>query len=272
MHSGSEEEARAALSMYRSSDAEVSKEIEEMSRNNNSTEGRKGAGFSDLFSSLYLRPFLCLVFMMLAQQSTGFIAIATKSNDIFLKIKGPLNPGDSDQSIDPAQLTISIALLNILIGFLSTFINKMFSRRPSYFVLSLLQVVILFALGMNLSPSKNLLSSPQIGIILMFLFQLNYNLGLGPLPFIYMGESLPSSIRSLVPPILVTINGIATGVMLQIFNSLIDAYGYDVIFFSLGFLTLVFFSLSFHLMDETKGLSMNEVDEKYEKLRIKKSQ
>ena len=106
----------------------------------------------------------------------------------------------------------------------------------------------------------------------MFLFQLNYNLGLGPLPFIYMGESLPSSIRSLVPPILVTINGIATGVVLQIFNSLIDAYGYDVIFFSLGFLTLVFFSLSFHLMDETKGLSMNEVDEKYEKLRIKKSQ
>jgi len=79
-----------------------------------------------------------------------------------------------------------------------------------------------------------------------------------------MNEGLPNKIRGVASPILVTVNGLMSGIVIQTFDPLVESFGYSGTFNIFGVLTLIFSLGSYYMSVETKGLSMSDIDELYE--------
>ena len=253
-----------ALAPYRPSRKEAKLEVEKLV-DLNQKEDVSGVGFSELFSAPYSRPMTVIILMLVAQQATGMIGITSNAVSIFK---------DFGTTVDPSFCTVMIGVVNILITLVGAEVHSRFNRKSTLLVSTMFLVNVLFMLAVYYSFFKFggvyaswAESNRHVPIILLVIYYAAFGIGLGPIPFMYLGEGLPNRIRGPATGIALTINTLVIVALLMTFNELIDSLGYSVLFTIFSIVTAILTMIILNLMQETKGLSITDIDVQYEKLK-----
>lgn len=197
------------------------------------------------------RAFYASQIVMFMQQFCGINVIAYYSSQIFR---------DSGFSITQSIIaSLGFGILNFLFAIPAVFTIDTFGRRSlALFTLPFLSITLLFAgFSFWIPGEKARIGCVALGI---YLFTIFYSPGMGPVPFTYSAEAFPLHVRDIGMSIAtITLWGfnfilsLTWPPLLKAFKPQ-GAFGYYAAWNMVGFLLVFFF------VPETKGLTLEELD------------
>lgn len=227
--------------------------------------GDSGISFGELLSRPYITPVLTAVIMLVAQQTTGITGVTVYAVNIFRHLDTPIHP---------TLCIILIGVVNLLTTIVSATYHLHYDRKPSLLKMSLLLVVLEFIIGLFFwAKSTNgwlrswADNNSSIALVFILMFYVVFGISLGPMPFMYLTEGLPTRIRGPASAIAITVNMLLLFAAFQVFGPIVDVLGYHNSFFLFACVTCVGVLVAHSLMIETKGKSITEIDQYYETLR-----
>jgi MFS transporter, SP family, galactose:H+ symporter len=207
-------------------------------------------------------PLIIGIGIMILTEFTGIDTIVYYTPKIF-KIAGYIS---NEQSILPA---IIVGGANVIFTVLSIFLLDRMGRRPLYFIGLSGLIITLFSLGScfyfqdSMGSIFNLLT-----IITMFLFIASFALSFGPLSWLLISEVFPFKFRGLGMSIGAFTLWSATAIVNYSFLKLVDALtlaGTFWVFTIMGILSLIW---GFIFIPETKGKSLEYIEDHWRKRKI----
>ena len=98
-------------------------------------------------------------------------------------------------------------------------------------------------------------------MVALIIFRFVYGLGWGPIPFILLGESFPTKVRSIAASVSICVFMFSIGLILLVFPFLKQLLGPHYVFLIFVLLNITTCVFVFIFVPETTGLSMEEVEE-----------
>lgn len=229
------------------------------------------AGMKVLFKEMFTIPSnrkraLLSIFLMVWQQMTGTNAINTYAPQIFnnLGITGTNNGLFSTGIYGIVKVFSCIAFL--------LFMADSLGRRRSLLFSSVGQTICMFYIGlyMRISPPSGTNLTPQgyVAIACVFIFAAFFQFGWGPACWIYVSEIPTARLRPMNVALAAATQWLFNFVVAKAVPSMIatvgpNGYGTYLIFGSFG---VVMFFFVYFLIPETKGISLERMDELFGEL------
>jgi len=279
LRKGKEIEAVQALDFYRGNQTQVREEIERMKDNLRRIEKQKEAfgnttvmeklkaNLRRLTDSTFLKPFMLLNLMLnIGLEWGGFPALAFYMHTILEEIRVP---------VDPYWVAILLAAWRSIICIGLSFILFKVPRRIMYLSSGSLVAIALFmqAAYAFLSPmfSEDIMVYarwiPLLAIIIQYL---GFGLGWGAIMYMMQGEILPSDMRSFGSGLLGIIDNIFLFLSIKCVPILISSVGVGGMFGIYCGFVLLTITICFFTMPETKGMSLEDIEDYYTALRQNK--
>ncbi|XP_055850763.1 facilitated trehalose transporter Tret1-like [Episyrphus balteatus] len=209
----------------------------------------------DIFTNRgYRKAFIIVCGLLTFQQLSGTSAVTFNSQSIFTSAKSTL---------DPAIATIIIGLVQLVANLVTPFIVERAGRKLILMISALGMCLALSALGtfFYIQAFGDASAILWIPIPALIFFNALYSVGFGPVPWVVMGEILPSNIKSSVSSISTTVNWLVTFVVTRWYPEL-NALGSYYAFWLFGGLCILAFFFILFVVTETKGLSLQKIQEK----------
>nr|WBU86599.1 facilitated trehalose transporter Tret1-2 [Aleuroglyphus ovatus] len=203
----------------------------------------------------YYKPMLISIALMFFQQFCGVNCIITSLNSIFQRTKF--------ETVSAADSAIITGFIQVFATLVACFLCDRCGRK-------ILTIVSGFGTGISLIPLIvfDYLSSiknssdfnqtygwlPILSIVSFIIF---FSLGLGPIPWLIMGEMLPFRVKNVASIIAASFNWFCAFIILSIFLNYINLYYIYLIFSAVCFICAIFAML---YMPETKGKSFQEIE------------
>lgn len=216
-----------------------------------------------------LKPLSLIVTYFFFQQFAGTFVIVFYALNI---VK------EAGVEMDPYVAIVMIGLVRLFSAILVSYISKIFGRRPLS-VLSgtgmtaCMMVLASYILAQNQGKvsedtQQSLLFLP---VVLLLLYFLTSTLGFLPMPFAMAAEVFPAKIRG-------TATGLASGIgyffnfiTVKIYPTMISGIGREGVFFFYGSMSLAGTIFILTLLPETKGKSLQEIEEYFGKKPAKRN-
>jgi hypothetical protein len=99
----------------------------------------------------------------------------------------------------------------------------------------------------------------------LLIFVAFYSMGPGVCVWLALSELMPTRIRSNGMSIALVINQMVSTILAAIFLPVVSKYGYSTIFFAFAFFAVFYFASTAFLLPETKGKTLEEIEEYFEK-------
>ncbi|EAY21645.1 major facilitator superfamily protein [Trichomonas vaginalis G3] len=163
---------------------------EENKEENDAQETEK----ESIFQAKYIWPLTVLILIMLTQQFSGINAILADLSTLFANA--------NIQGISPGIQSVIATLAQLIACFFSGGLIKKVGRRAMWTVSGIVCAASLIIFGFN---SKNNWSN-VLPVVLIFLYQFGFGLGLAPMPWYSSPELFPLSVR----PMASSINGMTS--------------------------------------------------------------
>ncbi|XP_072944070.1 facilitated trehalose transporter Tret1-like isoform X2 [Epargyreus clarus] len=253
---GRVEDARKALQWLRGKNTNIEKEMRDLTRSQAESDLVRGNAFGQLFSKKYLPAILISLGLMLFQQLSGINAVIFYASTIF-KLSG--------SSLDENVCSIIIGVVNFVSTFIATGIIDRLGRKMLLYISSVSMIITLVALGAYFyvkDAGVDVNSYGWLPLACLVIYVLGFSIGFGPIPWLMLGEILPSKIRGNAASLATGFNWTCTFVVTKTFHNIIDAihmYGTVWVFAVLCVLGL-FFVIFF--VPETRGKSLEEIEKK----------
>lgn len=239
---GRMEEARTNLSRLRGGECSG----QELSELNGSASGseRAAAGFGDLLKNSKV---MIIGFMlMLLQQFSGVNAVIFYQNTIFQDAK----------MSNPEQLGFLVMVLQMVMTAVSIPLIDTAGRR-ALLMTALAGMAVccgaMFVFFLKTSPS-------WLAIVGSFAYIAFFSIGLGPVPWLMMGEIFPQHIRSLASSCAACFNWTLSFVVTESIGSMTASIGLGGVFACYGTILVLGFLYVFTSVPETKGKSLAELE------------
>lgn len=205
-----------------------------------------------------LRPLIISLTLMYFQQLSGINAVIFYSNSIFKA---------SGSSIDSNLSSVVIAIVNLVATLLANFLIDRVGRKKLLYVSSVTMAINLIFIGgyfylQSLGPghTKTVISLSFVPLMSLILFTLAFSLGWGPIPWLFLGEGLPSQTRGMIGSIAATFNWACAFAVTQSFNSLVDLLGTHVVFWIFSANVIVSALVVYFCLPETKGRTLEDIE------------
>lgn len=210
--------------------------------------------FTKLIRGKYKRPMIIAIFLMVFSQISGINAIIYYGPSIMSKAGFTLSDALGGQ--------VTIGIVNTLFTFIAIYTIDKWGRKPllkfgaSGVIISLLAISFLFFLG------KDYGNYVIIGIIVYIAC---YAFSLGPVQFVIASEIFPTKIRGRALTISTFFLWTTNAIVGQVFPSMLNGLGASLTFLIFGLVSLpgLWFIGSF--IPETKGKSLEEIQQYWEK-------
>ncbi|MDA3799772.1 MAG: sugar porter family MFS transporter [Kiritimatiellae bacterium] len=256
---------RDVLSRIRNSDQEVETEIKEIEAGLAIEQG----GLKMLASNKNFRKVIFLgIGLQVIQQLTGINVVMYYAPTIF-KIAGFSTHGEQMWG------TVLVGCVNVLATFIAiAFVDKI-GRKPIMFGgfavmgISMLGVGICFKAGLENHPAvvanaadavtNNTLSFVAIAFLLTFI--IGFAGSAGPIIWVMCSEIFPLAGRDLGITVTTCTNWIVNGIVGMTFLSLLSGFGHGNTFLLYGFLEIIFIIFFIIFVPETKGASLEKIEE-----------
>lgn len=265
-------EAIAAITVLRNSEARARKEVKQLvDAESGSTKksGEKGALMS-LLHPPYRRPLLAILLLVLASHWSGGSLITQRAVSFFEAFR---------TEVDPRTCTLLFGVFNFFLGILSTVVDAKYPRLPTLGITTLFCANCLVGLGVFYGMSQSggdaeawTRENSHFFYILMGIYYTAFSLGPRMMAFTYMGEGLPTKIKSISTGLIMNFHILCAIFMSVTFSDMLSALTYTYVLIVFAVVSSVFTVLAMRMMQETKHLSIADVDKQFEILVQKFSQ
>lgn len=247
------DDAKKSLLKF-NSESRVQKLIEEMQALEADKQRKVAAGGnSSIFRKAYLVPFIIAFLIANLNQTTGINCVLQYAPTIFEQ-SGVHSP------VLSVLLGTGVTFINFVITIIAISLIDKLGRKPLLVFSTAGVVVCLCILGiaslLGVSDFKVLLLA--IG---MFGFIISFAIGCGVVVWLAMSELLPQAIRSKGLAICLFGNSMLSSILATLFLVIREQIGFSGLFFMLAGFSLIYFIVAAFLLPETKGKTVEEVEE-----------
>jgi sugar porter (SP) family MFS transporter len=218
--------------------------------------GTNKLNLSEFMKPHIMKPILLSLSLMFFQQFSGVNAIIFYTTTIF--------ESAGSQAISPNDATILVGFVQVVATFAACLLTDRAGRR-------LLLVISGIGCGLSLvsmstfyfvSSSNETFKSTYewIPIVALISFIIAFSLGMGPIPWLLMGELLPAHVKSIASGLSSSFNWMCAFLITFFFNYLIQGLsdsGTYLLFAIISFVSSVFVIF---LLPETRGKSLQEIE------------
>uniref|UniRef100_A0A2M3ZFG5 Facilitated trehalose transporter Tret1 n=1 Tax=Anopheles braziliensis TaxID=58242 RepID=A0A2M3ZFG5_9DIPT len=255
---GEKERALESLCFLRGKTADgVQEELNEITTTVEESLKNKGT-LMDLFRSPgNVRALIICAGLISFQQLSGINIILFYSQTIF---------ASTGASLAPAISTILVGAVQVVASGCTPLIVDRLGRKPILLTsaggmcVSSITMGLYFYLKHIDSPAV-----PNVGwlpILSLIVFVSVYCIGFGPLPWAVLGEMFPANVKSIASSIVASTCWVLGFIILQFFSDLDKAVGSHWSFWIFGIFCAVAFVFTFTTLMETKGLSLQEIQDR----------
>ncbi|GAB0096483.1 TRET1 [Sergentomyia squamirostris] len=191
------------------------------------------------------------------QQLSGINVVLFYSQVIFQK---------TGSSLEPAIATIIVGIVQVIASGCTPLVVDRLGRK-----------IILLVSGIGMAVCHGLLGLyffldymksdivPDIGflpVVSLIGFVTVYCIGFGPLPWAVLGEMFPANVKSIASSIVASTCWVLGFLVTKYFSALDNAVGSHWAFWIFGLFCLAAFAFTFTVVMETKGLSLQEIQDR----------
>lgn len=198
-----------------------------------------------LFQAKFAKPILISFLLMFFQQFSGVNALLSNLEKIFQ---------DSGSKLKPSIESFLVGFAGAISTGISSFLVEKLGRRMSWLISSISQFLLMLLVVIN----KYINISTYITLFCLFGYNFAFGLGLGPIPWFYIPEFFPDSVRSLICGIMTATNWIFVTIVMLIWPYMKEVVSY--IFYTVVIFCSCLFGI--FILKETKGKKMGDnIDE-----------
>lgn len=255
---GHREEARKVLGRIRTSagaDAEL-KDIE-ASMQHSEERGR----LSDLLHPSLRAALVVGIGLAILQQITGINTVIYYAPLIIQSAGIPSASG-------AILATAGIGVVNVLMTIVSMWLIDRAGRRPLLLTGIAGMIVTLFALGYAFHAPMHGGSLATVAVICMMLYVASFAISLGPIFWLLIAEIYPTTVRSSAEGLSATFNWGSNLLVSLTFLTLLEAMGASRTFWLYGVFAIGAWIFSYYLVPETKGRTLEEIEEFWRKRHV----
>jgi len=228
-------------------------------------ETREGqASWGEVLSPSLRRALRVGIGLAVLQQVTGINAIIYYANEIFAE-------AGFTTAEQQAKATLwAVGVVNVLATLIAVAWVDRFGRRPLLLTgivgmtVSLAAVGMSFAaLGANPDSTTSTTAGGIVTVLALVVFIASFAFSMGPIVWTLISEIYPNRVRGRAISVATAANWLAAFLVAQFFLSLVDAIGESTTFFLFAALCVVSFVFVWYLVPETKGRSLEEIQERW---------
>ncbi|CAG9796661.1 unnamed protein product [Diatraea saccharalis] len=256
MSKGRMEDARKSLQWLRGKNVDIEKELRDLTRHQVESEHVQGHIVGQLLSKKYVPAIAIALGLMIFQQLSGINAIIFYAEEIFLM---------AGSSIDKNLSSIIIGIVNFISTFIATVLIDRLGRKMLLYISSVSMIVTMVSLGAYCYLNDAGVDVKNLGwlpLACLVIYVLGFSVGFGPVPWLMLGEILPSKIRGTAASMATALNWTCAFIVTKTFKSVsiaLKMYGAMWLFTVIcivGLLFVIFF------VPETRGISLEEIEKK----------
>jgi sugar porter (SP) family MFS transporter len=200
------------------------------------------------------------------QQVTGINAIIYYANEIFAE-------AGFTTAEQQAKATLwAVGVVNVLATLIAVAWVDKFGRRPLLLTGLVGMTLSLSAVGLSFAAMENTAESATsttvggiVTVLALVVFIASFAFSMGPIVWTLISEIYPNRVRGRAISVATAANWLAAFLVAQFFLSLVDAIGESTTFFLFAALCVVSFVFVWYLVPETKGRSLEEIQERWVK-------
>ena len=263
---GRRDDAIKALSKVRP-DVDAAAEVAEIEKAAQEDDANK-ATWAEVFSKKLRKPLTIGIGLAVFQQITGINAIIYYANQIFAQA------GFSTPEDQAAATTWAIGAVNVLATLIAVVYVDRFGRRPLLLAglvgmaSALLTVGVSFHFMDNADTSGAGTGGPTtagiITLVALVVFIASFAFSLGPVVWTVINEIFPNRVRGRAVAVATAVNWGSAWLVSQFFLTLIEKIGNSATFYLFGFFAAVAYVWIWKTVPETKGRSLEEIQQIWE--------
>lgn len=173
---------------------------------------------------------------------------------------------DANTDIDPGLSTIIIGVMQVIATVVATMVVDRLGRRILLLSSALMMSLCTIALGVYFylkdQDEAKVANLGWLPILALCVFIIMFSFGFGPVPWLMMGELFAHDIKGFAAALAGTTNWLLAFLITKTFNSLRLSLGSGGTFWLFSGLTLVGALFVFFFLPETKGRSLQEIQDR----------
>eukprot|EP00096_Caligus_rogercresseyi_P010385 TRINITY_DN3766_c0_g1_i1.p1 TRINITY_DN3766_c0_g1~~TRINITY_DN3766_c0_g1_i1.p1 ORF type:complete len:469 (+),score=116.21 TRINITY_DN3766_c0_g1_i1:105-1511(+) len=252
------EEAKKSLSHFRSKDHDVEAEFKEILEGIQKYKAGEKLSFMEAMKALFkdetcYKPFAILNFLFVLQTLSGLYAVISYAVQVLENSGTPIDKYLG--AVISGGLRLVFAGLAIP-GFL------FFPRKVLMYISTGTAAVSISALGaMGLMNLETSVFTQYFPIVAISVYMVAFTIGFQSIPFLYLGEYYPPHVRQHLAGLTSTFRFLGFFIMLKCFPKMMESLGPHLTFLFLGFICLISGLYSKFILPETKGLTLNQIQD-----------
>ncbi|AZP36267.1 Galactose-proton symporter [Candidatus Annandia adelgestsuga] len=195
------------------------------------------------------------ILLQIMQQFTGI-------NIIICYAPKMLNMIGFNKTIDQMYCTITIGIINVLSTIIAIMVVDKLGRKPTLIFGFLIMFISMNFLGILLYINKICFIIKYLFFLFILIFISGFAISAGPLVWVLCSEIQPLKVKDFGITISTITNFVSNIIVSLTFLSLINIIGNCYTFWFYSFLNLLFAILTFYLVPETKGISLENIEKK----------
>ncbi|KAK1136083.1 hypothetical protein K0M31_000652 [Melipona bicolor] len=247
------QDALAALSVLRGDNYDPKQEVNEMQKAAEASAGRKPSLVETAKDPVNQKAMVASFGMMIFQQASGVNAVIFYTVMIFKA---------SGSSIPPELASILVALVQLVMSGVAALIVDRAGRKPLLMISTSVMSVSLIALGYYFHQKdggNDVSSLGWLPLVSLIVFMVAFSIGLGPIPWMLMGELFSAETKAIASSIAVMLNWSLVFVVTKMFPTMNEELGSDVTFWSFAVVMAAAAAFTYMLLPETKGKTYQEI-------------
>lgn len=250
-------EAEQTHKKFRGNDLKHKTELQDIK---DALEKNKNESIFTLFTSKRLiKAFIISLALVGFQQLSGINAVLFYAQEIF---------GASGSDLKAEYASIIIGAVQFITSFITPlFVDRLGRKLLLYFsaIGMLLSETLLGVYFYLKDDNQDVSSISWLPILSLVSYILTYNCGFGPLPWAVMGELFPANVKSTASAFTASFCWFISFLITKFFSSMVDGIGMGPSFWLFAAFCLVAFVFTLFYVIETKGKSLQEIQETLEK-------
>lgn len=266
---GQPEASLKALLKLRGSVKAAEEEQKEINASVNSRASQQEVSLKELVHAPNLWPVGVAVALMVAQQATGITAVVFFASTIL----------EAGGEAIAAKASVLLGVINFLGNIVGIYFIATSKRRDSlllstYGVVGSLLVLAVFFWAREAGGTAATLADSLflVPLFALLVYMTSFAMGWGPVPWVFVGEGLPSQVRGKAAATVVGFNWAFAFVVTKTFGWSLATLGSAVTFLGYGAMTAAACTLLLPIMPETFNKSTAEMQKLYLETAAKKQQ
>ncbi|KAK4307793.1 hypothetical protein Pmani_020462 [Petrolisthes manimaculis] len=253
------DEARTSLSTLMGPEGDVELELSILTRTySNNTQTSYSTQFVELRKGRNLKPVLLVLSLFVLRELGGRSALFMYSVYIFQQ---------AGVNLDPFVCTVLVGVSRLVFTCMSAFSLDRLGRRPVLLVTTGVCGVCQIIAGVFLY--LEITGASWVPLVALLVYMGSYGLGLGPIPWVLLGEMVPTPVRSLGASIINFSNYVALFTISYAFLKIMSAVGLGITVTVLGLITSSAGVVAWLWVPETRGASLQQLERTFSSINKK---